>query len=161
MIFLSCGSNLGDRCANIERAIAALLAAGQVRLLRRSSYYKTSPVDYLDQPDFVNNVIEVETDLDLRSFWQRLDEIQKAANPPRANPKGPRVIDLDILLFGDLVIADDHLTIPHKSTCRRRFVLVPLLEIAPELKDPLTGKPYRDCLAELDADTQRVELYRA
>jgi 2-amino-4-hydroxy-6-hydroxymethyldihydropteridine diphosphokinase len=150
---------LGDRRANIERAIDALTATDEVRLVRRSRFYQTSPVDYLHQPDFLNNVVEIETALDPESLWQRLAGIQRAVNPRRDNPKGPRVIDLDILLFGNLVVDESHLTIPHRSICKRRFVLIPLLELEPGLTSPLDDRSYGACLAELDDKTQRVELY--
>jgi 2-amino-4-hydroxy-6-hydroxymethyldihydropteridine diphosphokinase len=130
-----------------------------VSLESKSSYYETSPVDYTDQPDFINNAIEIETDLDIDSLWRILKDIQQRQNREKTEPKGPRVIDLDILVAGDVVRHDSELTIPHMAICDRRFVLVPLLEIAPDICSPIDGTPYRTCLDKLDEKEQRVDFY--
>lgn len=128
--------------------------------MHRSSYYETAPVEFTEQPPFINNVLEVDTDLEIHSLWQELQRIQNLIGVPKQVPKGPRLIDMDILLYGDEIVRDDQLTIPHESMCIRRFVLVPLLEIAPELKNPVDGRPFRVYLEGLDIELQRVEIYR-
>jgi 2-amino-4-hydroxy-6-hydroxymethyldihydropteridine diphosphokinase len=145
-IYLSLGSNLGNRAANIERAIAALPAAG-VRVLRRSSIYETEPVDLLNQPWFLNCVLEGETSLMPQKLLQALQEIAAQIGPPKLIARGPRGIDLDILLYGDRVIATPDLEIPHPRMVNRRFVLVPLAELAPGLRHPSLRATMKDLLA--------------
>lgn len=127
-------------------------------MIKSSSYYETSPVDYHDQPDFVNSVIEVESSLDPHSFLGRIKAIEQSVNPLRKITKGPRMIDLDILLYNDQVIESEELVVPHPALCRRKFVLVPLLEIAPDQQCPVDRRPYRQCLQALNDPSQKVEL---
>jgi 2-amino-4-hydroxy-6-hydroxymethyldihydropteridine diphosphokinase len=136
-----------------------LTADADVTLLRSSSLFQTSPVDFTEQPEFLNSVIEVETTLTPTEILERIQEIESAVNNAKPVPKGPRVVDLDILLCDDLVLSDNSLTVPHEAICRRRFVLVPLLELAPDLRDPRDHRPYREHLAQLNDASQKVELY--
>lgn len=149
MVFLSLGSNLGERRSHIERGIAALEEGG-FTVVRRSSLYETEPVDLVDQPWFLNTVIAGETDLapqDLLALCQRIEE---QAGRERTVRFGPRVLDIDILLYKGQVIDEQNLEIPHPRMYRRRFVLIPLLEIAPRIKDPNRRVRFADILTGLD-----------
>ncbi len=134
-VYLSLGSNLGDRAANLRAAIAALVEMG-VRVTRISSSYETEPVDYLDQPWFLNCVIEVETSLAPQALLHELRVIESQLGSKKEFAKGPRLLDMDILLYDDLAIELPELQIPHPRMLQRNFVLVPLAEIAPLLKHP-------------------------
>jgi 2-amino-4-hydroxy-6-hydroxymethyldihydropteridine diphosphokinase len=134
-IYLSLGSNLDDRAANLRAAIAALPSANfQVR--RVSSFYETEPVDYLDQPWFLNCVVEGESDSEPIDLLRALRAIESQLGSKKAFAKGPRVLDIDILLFGDQSIDTPELQIPHPRMLERNFVLTPLAEIAPQLRHP-------------------------
>jgi 2-amino-4-hydroxy-6-hydroxymethyldihydropteridine diphosphokinase len=132
-IYLSLGSNVGDREANLRAAIAALPLAG-VQIKQVSSIYETEPVDYLDQPWFLNCVLEAGTDLKPEALLQGLRTIEAQLGSKKEFAKGPRKIDLDILLYGDETIATAELEVPHPRMLQRRFVLAPLAEIAPVLR---------------------------
>jgi 2-amino-4-hydroxy-6-hydroxymethyldihydropteridine diphosphokinase len=134
-VYLSLGSNLGDREANLRAAIAALPLAG-VRVRQVSSLYETEPVDYLDQPWFLNCVVEAETNLEPHALLRVLHAIEAQLGNKKDFAKGPRKIDLDILLYGSEMIATADLQVPHPRMLQRRFVLAPLNEIAPHLKHP-------------------------
>jgi 2-amino-4-hydroxy-6-hydroxymethyldihydropteridine diphosphokinase len=133
--YLSLGSNIGDRAANLRAAIAALPAAG-VRVVRVSSIYETQPVDFLDQAWFLNCVVEGETQLPPLELLNGLRGIETVMGSKKAFAKGPRLIDIDILLYGDQTIDAPALSVPHPRMLMRRFVLVPLAEIAPGLRHP-------------------------
>jgi 2-amino-4-hydroxy-6-hydroxymethyldihydropteridine diphosphokinase len=137
--YLSLGSNMGNRAANIARALDALGKRG-IRILRESSLYETEPVEVLDQPWFVNSVVEAETELDPRALMAAALDVERSLGRERRVPKGPRVIDVDILLYGEESIDDPQLEIPHPRMPDRRFVLVPLAEMAPGLMHPALGK---------------------
>jgi 2-amino-4-hydroxy-6-hydroxymethyldihydropteridine diphosphokinase len=132
-VYLSLGSNLSDREANLRAAIAALPQAG-VRVTQVSSLYETEPVDYLDQPWFLNCVVEAETNLESHALLRVLHAIEAQLGNKKDFAKGPRKIDLDILLYGSETIATPDLQVPHPRMLQRRFVLMPLAEIAPHLK---------------------------
>ena len=155
LIYLSLGSNLGDRAANLERAIAALPDAG-VRVLRRSSLYETEPVDFLAQPWFLNCVVEAETSLAPRQLLDGLQGIERLLESKKLVPRGPRIIDLDILFYGTTVIRTDEMEIPHPRMASRRFVLVPLAELVPCLQHPVLSAT----VAELLATTQDKSIVR-
>jgi 2-amino-4-hydroxy-6-hydroxymethyldihydropteridine diphosphokinase len=131
-VYLSLGSNIGDTRSNLDQAL--LLLKEKIVICKRSSYYKTEPVDFKDQDWFLNRVLEGETDLEpfeLLSFTQSIESTMKRVKTRRF---GPRLIDIDILLYDGLSIDAEILTIPHPRMRERAFVLVPLLEIAPDLK---------------------------
>jgi 2-amino-4-hydroxy-6-hydroxymethyldihydropteridine diphosphokinase len=151
--YLSIGSNLGDRAANLREAIAQLGFAGRVQAI--SGFYETQPVDVPDQPWFLNCVIAIETEKAPQELLQFALRIEEGMGRLRMTRKGPRNIDIDVLLVGDLVIDEPGLKVPHPAMHKRRFVLEPLVEIAPEVRHPLRGKTARELLSEL-ADGQTV-----
>ncbi|MHB8093597.1 MAG: 2-amino-4-hydroxy-6-hydroxymethyldihydropteridine diphosphokinase [Candidatus Aminicenantales bacterium] len=134
--YLSLGSNLGNRKKNLALA-SSLLAEGGIEIVRASSIYRTQPVDYADQPWFYNQVLEVNTALDPLTLLKQLKSIEIRMKRLPAVDKGPRTIDIDILLAGKTVIQTRKLMIPHPRMCLRNFVLVPLDEIAPDAVHPL------------------------
>jgi 2-amino-4-hydroxy-6-hydroxymethyldihydropteridine diphosphokinase len=151
--YLSLGSNLGDRAANLRGAVSQLNAAG--RVLAVSAFYETQPLDVIDQPWFLNCAVAIETDKTPRELLQLALQIEIAMGRLRERDKGARNIDIDVVLFGDRVVDEPGLKIPHPAMHRRRFVLEPLAEIAPEARHPVLGKTARELLAEL-ADAQTV-----
>ena len=144
-IYLSLGSNVGDREANLRAAIALLANAG-VKVLRVSSFYETEPVDYLEQPWFLNCVVEAETQLTPTQLLRALQSIEKEMGSEKPFAKGPRKIDLDILLYGSATLARVELQIPHPRMAARRFVLAPLAELAAELTHPAWGASVAEML---------------
>jgi 2-amino-4-hydroxy-6-hydroxymethyldihydropteridine diphosphokinase len=134
-VYLSLGSNVGNREGHLRQAIAALPPSG-VQVQQVSSIYETEPVDYLDQPWFLNCVLEAQTDLEPPALLATLRAIESQLGSQKQFAKGPRKIDLDILLYGDLTIATPELEVPHPRMLERRFVLTPLAELAPNLKHP-------------------------
>ena len=152
--YLSLGSNVGDRLANLRRACAALAERGVV-IRRASSVYETEPVDMREQTWFLNAVIEVETSFPPHRLLYEIEEIERELGRERTVPKGPRTIDLDILVHGNQIIREEHLTVPHPELHKRRFVLVPLCEIAPKLKLPLFDRTPEELVPEL-RDTSDV-----
>jgi 2-amino-4-hydroxy-6-hydroxymethyldihydropteridine diphosphokinase len=145
--YLSFGSNLGDRAANLRAAVTQLDVAG--RLLAVSALYETQPVDVPDQPWFLNCVAAIATDKTPRELLQLALQVEAAMGRLRMSEKGPRKIDIDVVLFGNYVVDEPGLRIPHPAMHRRRFVLEPLVEIAPEARHPELGKTARELLAAL------------
>jgi 2-amino-4-hydroxy-6-hydroxymethyldihydropteridine diphosphokinase len=135
--YLSLGSNVGDRAKNLCDAIAALRSAG-VQVVRVSSLYETEPVDYLDQPWFLNCAVEAETELAALDLLRALRAIETEMGSKKLVVKGPRLIDIDIVLYGNEVINTPELQVPHARMHLRRFVLEPLAEIAPNLQHPVS-----------------------
>ena len=154
--FLSVGSNLGDPAQNCITAIEWIAQSEAVKVLRQSSFYRTEPVGMADQPWFVNVVLEIRTTLDPRGLLNFLKSIEKKMGRQADRKWGPRVIDLDILFFGLMVIQDKDLQVPHPELHRRRFVLVPLLEIAPYTIHPVFGISVKGLMDRLQ-DVSKVE----
>ena len=158
VIYLSLGSNLGDRAANLNRAIEELSTIG-VQVLRRSSIYETEPVDFLAQPWFLNCVLEAETSLMPRQLLIELQAIERKLGSQKVVPRGPRVIDLDVLFYGSAVIHAAGMEIPHPRLTERRFVLVPLAELVPGLC-PVLGITAAELLAATH-DRSIVRIWQA
>ena len=158
-VYLSLGSNLGDRLENLRGAIAALPLAG-VRVVRVSSFYETEPVDFLEQPWFLNCALQAQTDLAPLPVLRGLQAIEAQMGSKKQFAKGPRLIDLDILLYGTETISTPELELPHPRLHLRRFVLAPLAEIAPALKHPSWPGTVSELLANLN-DPSQVRLYSA
>lgn len=156
-VYLSLGSNLGDRAANLRAGIAALSEVG-LQVSKVSSFYETEPVDYLAQPWFLNCAVEAETALDPLALLRELRGIEAALGSKKEFAKGPRVLDIDILLYGDQTIDTPELRVPHPRMLARKFVLAPLAEIAPRLSHPAwpTRLTVRQAL-EQTGDTSAVK----
>jgi len=144
--YLSLGSNLGDREANLRRALE-LLASPEIRIRRVSSLYETEPQDLRHQPWFLNLAAEIETSLFPMQLLNRVQKIEKDMGRKRIVEKGPRTIDIDIVLFGNFTIDTPRLTTPHPRMQDRRFVLEPLAELAPDLRHPVIRRSVREMLA--------------
>jgi 2-amino-4-hydroxy-6-hydroxymethyldihydropteridine diphosphokinase len=144
--WLSLGSNVGDREANLRETVRRLEPEG-IHIRRESSLYETEPQDLRDQPWFLNCVVEVETELFPKLLLTRVKRIEKSLGRKRTLVKGPRTIDIDILLYGSFVIQTAELEIPHPRMSERRFVLEPLAELAPELRHPVSRKTIRELLS--------------
>ncbi|HVP91431.1 MAG TPA: 2-amino-4-hydroxy-6-hydroxymethyldihydropteridine diphosphokinase [Terriglobales bacterium] len=145
--YLALGSNLGDKRRNLERARRRLERAG-VEVRRSSSVYRTDPVDFVDQPWFLNQALEVRTDRTPQELLELAKAIEAGLGRVPAETKGPRTIDVDLLLAGETVIESPELTVPHPRLARRNFVLVPLAEIAPRAVHPVLRKTVRELARE-------------
>jgi 2-amino-4-hydroxy-6-hydroxymethyldihydropteridine diphosphokinase len=149
IVFLSLGSNVGDREKNLRTAIAALPELG-VEIKNVSSIYETEPVDLLEQTWFLNCVVEGETTVPPVELLKKLRELEKRMGSKKLVARGPRLIDLDILVYGQQTIDSPELQVPHPRMHLRRFVLAPLAEITPDLKHPSWSGTASQLLAALD-----------
>ena len=147
--YIALGSNLGNREQHLHSAIDALEHLGEIGAI--SSFYATEPVGNVPQPDFLNAVVELKTQLAPEKLLQSLLQIEQQQGRDRtaSPPQGPRTLDLDLLSYGTLVLATSTLTLPHPALAQRRFVLEPLAEIAPQWQHPVRGKTAAELLAEL------------
>ncbi len=158
-VFLSLGTNLGNRAENLKQALALLEAEG-ILIVRQSSLYETEPQDVREQPWFLNMVVECRCHilpLQLLSVVQRVEKQLGRERGAHVLPKGPRSIDIDILLYGRAVIRTPRLIVPHPSMIERRFVLEPLLELNADLRNPATGDLFKEQLKLVEE--QIVRLY--
>ncbi|MEW6007870.1 MAG: 2-amino-4-hydroxy-6-hydroxymethyldihydropteridine diphosphokinase [bacterium] len=146
--FLLLGSNIEDRSKNIENALFFIDKIASI--IKTSRIYETEPWGYKNQPFFLNRAIKIETDLSPQNLLLKLKEIEKTIGRKRAKKYGPRIIDIDILLYGDLVLNEKHLVIPHKKLANRKFALVCLQEIAEDFIHPIHKKTISELLLELD-----------
>jgi len=154
-VFISVGSNLGDRKGNCLEALR-LLEAGGLLIVRRSAFYETEPWGGVAQGPFVNIVVETNTSLGPAELLGLLKSIEKRMGRSPTVRWGPRIVDLDILLYGDIVMDTQDLTIPHPRLHERAFVLVPLMEIAPGLIHPVLGKSISELAAAAPGRVERI-----
>lgn len=155
---LGLGSNIGRRPANLARARRLLERAG-VKIVKASPVYETEPVDVPDQPWFLNQVLEIRTELGPHALLRVARSVEADLKRVRTAVKGPRTIDIDILLAGDLVLDAPELVVPHPRLHRRKFVLVPLADIAPATRHPVLGRAVGE-LARSLSDPHRVKLWQ-
>ena len=155
LAYLGLGSNLGDREEALRAALKKLEGPG-VRLLRVSSVYETEPIGFSNQGWFLNLCAEVETTLFPKQLLQRTQRLEREMGRRRTVKDGPRIIDIDILLYGNAVVHTADLKIPHPLYGERRFVLAPLAELKPTLRDPETGKSVTEMLGNVQA--QKIRL---
>ena len=157
--FIGVGSNMDDPAVRCGEAVCFLSQASGIRVLRQSSFYRTEPVGFEKQDWFINAVAEIRTVLHPRELLKATQEIEDKMGRPKGARWGPRVIDLDILLYGQEVVEDDDLVIPHPELHKRRFILEPLCEIASYVIHPVFGLSMHGLMDRLDDDS-RVYLYR-
>ena len=155
-VFIALGSNLGDRLANLQAAIQSLPPA--VRPLEQSPVYETAPWGYTDQPDFLNQVVKATTDLSPEQLLTYLKSLEAKLGRSATFRYGPRLIDLDILLYDNLVLETPRLSIPHPRLAERAFVLFPLADLAPDVQHPVTGKTVRQMRDALEAPDIRLHI---
>ncbi len=154
-VIFGLGSNLGDRAANIAKAIRLLDESAGLKITQVSSLYESAPVDFLDQPDFVNAAAAAETDLRPEDLLAAAQRIELEMGRVKTTDKGPRVIDVDILLYDIVEVRLPDLQVPHPRLRQRAFALVPLLEVAADAIFP-TGEPVRWAIKGVDIDSVRL-----
>ncbi|MDD4051351.1 MAG: 2-amino-4-hydroxy-6-hydroxymethyldihydropteridine diphosphokinase [candidate division Zixibacteria bacterium] len=159
MVFLLLGSNLGDRCAMLDEATRRLAGTAGLTLVAASSTYSSPPIDCPSgSPDFLNRMLKLSCALAPEALLDATEGIETVLGRKGKGGNVPRIIDIDIILYGDRVVRTDRLVIPHPRMNRRPFVLIPLREVAPEAVDPTTGHRYADLLPDLDS--QGVVKYK-
>lgn len=158
IVFIGLGSNMGDKTANMEKAVLELGKVPGNKVLAVSSFYKTEPVGGIEQNWFVNAVAKLETTLSPRELLNTLLDIEKSLGRIRGVKWGPRVIDLDILLYDNLVMDEEGLSIPHPYLHERGFVLVPLVEIAPKVMHPKFKKYMSELMGGIN-DHKKIEKF--
>lgn len=156
--FIGIGSNQGNREENLLLARKHICSVG-LELINQSACYETEPVGSVPQPWFLNQVVEIESCMAPQEMLSLLLGIEKRMGRKRTVPKGPRCIDLDILLAGDTVIREEKLTVPHKELAHRKFVLIPLLEIAAEVRHPVSGFTVRELISVCRDDSHVVKRF--
>ena len=158
-VYLSLGSNVGDREANLRAAIEQLRSP-KIDVKRISSVYETAPVDLEDQPKFLNVVVEIETELFPMQLFSITQRIEQQLGRERRVEKGPRTIDIDILLFGRFLIESPKLVVPHPRMHQRRFVLEPMAELAPELRHPALKRTMRELRSATTSQSVKLTSIR-
>lgn len=158
-VYLSLGSNVGDRKHALAKAVELLHCPG-LEVLRISSVYETEPQDHRDQPWFLNLVVEARTALFPKQLLGRAQRVERELRRRRLAAKRPRTIDIDILLYGDSVIDLAELVVPHPRLAERRFVLAPLAELAPDLRHPVLRLTVKELLAAVSGQTVRKTDFR-
>jgi len=158
--YISVGSNLGHKLENCRKGVASLTSSPDIRLIDQSPIYRTEPVDYRDQDWFVNYVVKIGCGLDPLSLLKFLKSIEQEAGRVRHTVRfGPRVLDLDIILYDNVVMDDPRLTIPHPRMHKRRFVLKPICDIDPEINHPVLQQTMFSLLENLDEAGQGITEY--
>jgi len=158
--YIGAGSNIGNKCSNCRNGINQLTRSGESVLKGLSKFYKTEPVDYKDQDWFINVVIKIETIFDPFQLLKELKSIERKIGREDAPIRfGPRILDLDILLYDDLVTRSSGLVIPHPRMHKRRFVLKPICDIDPKIVHPVLKKEMHYLLDNLDENEQRIVEY--
>src|SRR3989338_4376010 len=157
-VFISIGSNIGDRLGNCKKAIKTFAQDKGIKLIRASSFYETEPWGEIEQDWFINCVVNIETSLDAKALLALLQDIEKGLGRNRIKKGGPRVIDLDILFFNRDITEIKEIIIPHPLLHKRRFVLTPASEIAPDFIHPVLKKRVADLLRGLDDNKKVVRL---
>lgn len=153
--YISLGSNMGDKIDNLQRAIFELALINEIKITAVSSIYSTAPMGYTEQDWFLNAVAELEVEMEARQLLKALLEVESQMGRVRTIHWGPRVIDLDLLLYNNEVIIDKEIEVPHPRLTERAFVLVPLLELHPNLKLP-SGVLLKGYLDKIDCEDQKV-----
>jgi 2-amino-4-hydroxy-6-hydroxymethyldihydropteridine diphosphokinase len=157
IVYISVGSNMGDRLQNCRQGIKSLTESGPSRVLAKSRVYMTEPVDYKEQDWFINMMVKLETTLDPFLLLDRIESIQQAAGRLQDEIRfGPRVLDLDIIFFDDRIIDSGRLVVPHPRMHQRRFVLQPICDIDPTIMHPVLEKDMLTLLNDLGEDEQEV-----
>ena len=160
-IYISVGSNMGDKLENCRKGITAIADHQEITLVDAAYFYKTAPMDYIAQDWFVNTAIGVAAELSPQTLLQVLQTIQTTAGRTQTTIRfGPRLLDLDIIFFGNEIVESENLTIPHPRMHQRRFVLQPLCDLAPDFVHPVLRVDVKTLLQTLDPDEQPVEGYR-
>ncbi|MBS3813650.1 2-amino-4-hydroxy-6-hydroxymethyldihydropteridine diphosphokinase [Candidatus Bipolaricaulota bacterium] len=155
--FVGLGSNLGDRKANIANSLQLLSRAEGIHLIDRSSNYETEPIGPT-QPWFINSAIEIQTSLSPEDLLDGCKEVEKRIGRVDSLHWGPRLVDLDLLLYGDRVIEKDNIDVPHSQMAKRKFVLLPLLELDSELIHPKLGRPLKELLTKTEEDKKVIKI---
>ena len=156
-VIISVGSNIGDKQDNCQKGIDHLMASGNATLVKASRFYRTSPVDYLDQEWFVNAAVKFETILEPLELLEVLKAVQQQCGRTKSGIRfGPRVLDLDIIFYDRLVMKSPTLEIPHPRMHKRRFVLQPICDIDPDIIHPLLNIPVKSLLNQLGDNGQEV-----
>jgi 2-amino-4-hydroxy-6-hydroxymethyldihydropteridine diphosphokinase len=154
--FVALGSNLNEPASQIIQAFQAIDKLPKTKLIKKSSLYQSDPVGYADQPDFINAVVEISTQLSPEKLLETLLSIEKEAGRVRPFANAPRVLDCDLLLYDDLIMNTKNLTLPHPRMHERGFVLLPLAEIAPELSLPDGGNVVKLALAHKNQGIKKL-----
>ena len=152
LVYLSLGSNVGDRETQLRNALARLGTTGRVAAV--SSFYETEPMEFTQQPWFLNCAVALETSQTPQQLMTSILRIEQEMGRQRVQKKGPRIIDIDLLLFDSAVVNSPELTIPHPALHERRFVLEPLAEIAPEVRHPVLRKQFSNCSMRCRKDSR-------